>query len=80
MAAAYLMNRTPHKALNMETPFNMLHGQEADLSHLHVIEVRIFVHTKDYRTLETAAWEGNVCAIERRESTSESGTQRLAAS
>ena len=37
MAAAYLKNRTPHKALKMETPFKMLHGEEADLSHLRVI-------------------------------------------
>ena len=43
MAAAYLKNRTPHKALTVETPFKMLHGEEADLSHLRVIGARAFV-------------------------------------
>ena len=37
MTVAYLKNRTRHKALMMETPFKMLHGEEADLSHLRVI-------------------------------------------
>ena len=60
MAAAYLKNRTPHKALKMETPFKMLHGEEADLSHLCVIGARAFVHTKDSRMLDAAAWEGKV--------------------
>ena len=61
MAAAYLKNRTPHKALKMETPFKMLHGEEADLPHLRVIGARAFVHIKDSRKLDTAAWEGKVC-------------------
>ena len=60
-AAAYLKNRTPHKALKMETPFNMLHGEEVDLSHLRVIGARAFVHIKDYRKLDAATWEGKVC-------------------
>ena len=51
MAAAYLKNRTSHnKALKMETPIKMLHGEEADLSHLRVIRARAFVHIKDSRT------------------------------
>ena len=37
MAAACLKNMTPHKALKMETPFKMLHGEEVDLSHLRDI-------------------------------------------
>ena len=61
MAAAYLKNRTPHKALKVETPFKMLHVEEADLSHLRVIGVRSFVHIKDSRNLDAAAWEGKVC-------------------
>ena len=61
MAAAYLKNRTPHKALKMETPFKMLHGEEAYLSHLRVIGVRAFVYIKDSRKLDPAAWEGKVC-------------------
>ena len=55
MAAAYLKNRTPHKALKMETPFKMLHGEEADLSHVCVIEVRSFMHIKNSRKLDAAA-------------------------
>ena len=61
MEAAYLKNRTPHKALKMETPFKMIHGEEADLSHLRVIEAKTFVHIKDSRNLDAAAWERKVC-------------------
>ena len=61
MAAAYLKNRTPRKALKLETPFNMLHGDEADLSHLCGIGAKTFVHIKDSRKLDAAAWEGKVC-------------------
>ena len=60
MAAAYLKNRTPHKALKMETPFKMFHAEEADFSHLRVIGARAFVHIKDSRKLDAAAWEGEV--------------------
>ena len=51
MATAYLKNRTPHKALKMETPFKMLHGKEADLLHLRVVGAKLFVHIKDSRNL-----------------------------
>ena len=61
IAAAYLENRTPQKALKMETPFKMLQGEEVDLSHLRVIEARPFVHIKDFRKLDPAAWKGKVC-------------------
>ena len=46
---------TPHKALNMETPFKMLHGDEADLAHLCVIGTRTFVYIKDSRKLDATA-------------------------
>ncbi|CAM9978444.1 unnamed protein product, partial [Sphacelaria rigidula] len=42
--AAYLMNRVPHSALNMESPFKRLNGVEPELSHLRVIGARAFVH------------------------------------
>ena len=61
MAAAYLNNRTSHKALKMETPFTMLHGEEADLSNLCVIGARTFVHIKNSRKLDAAACKGKVC-------------------
>ena len=60
MAATYLQSRTPHKALNMETPFKMLHGEEVDLSRLHVIGARTFVHIKNSSNLDAAAWEGKM--------------------
>ena len=47
--------------LKMEMPFKMLHGDEADLSRLRVIGARSFVHIKDSRTLNAAAWEEKVC-------------------
>ena len=61
MVVAYLKNMTPNKALKIETPFKMFHGEEADLSHLRVIGARTFVHTKYSRKLDAAAWEGKVC-------------------
>ena len=45
----------------MKTPFNILHGEEADFSHLRVIGARAFVRIKDSRKLDAAAWEGKVC-------------------
>ena len=55
-------NRTPHKTLEMETPFKMLHGEKADLSHLRVIGARNFVHIKDSRKIDAATWEGKMCS------------------
>ena len=81
MAAAYLKNRTPHKVLKMETTSKMLHGEEADLSHLHVIGAGTFLRIKDSRKLDAATWERKVCAaIARRANLIESGTRRLIAS
>ena len=61
MVAAYLKNRTLHKALRVETLFKMLHGEEADLSLLRVIGAKAFVRIKDSRRLDAAAWEEKVC-------------------
>ena len=55
VAAAYLKNMNPHTALKRETSFKMLHGKEADLSHLRVIEAKTYVHRKDSRNLDSAA-------------------------
>ena len=62
MAAAYLKNMNAHTALKRETSFEMLHGKEADLSHLRVLEIRTYVHRKDSRNLDFAAWEGKMCS------------------
>ena len=61
MPATYLTNRCPHKAVNMETPFKMVHDEEADRSHLFVIGTKTFVHIKDSRMLDAVAWGGKVC-------------------
>ena len=61
MAAAYFKNRNPCKALKMETILKMLHGEEADLSHVCIIGARTFVHVKDSRNLDAAASEGKGC-------------------
>ena len=63
MAAAYLKNRTSRKALRIETPFQMVYVEEADLSHLQGIGARTFVHNKDSRKLDAAAWDGKVCGF-----------------
>ena len=62
MAAACLKNRTPHKALKMKTPFKLLHGEEARLSHLCIVGARTFVHIKDSRKFDAAVWEVKVCS------------------
>ena len=61
MAAAYLMNRTPHKTLKMETLFKMPHGEEADLSHLCVIRAKLLVDIKNSKTFGAVACVENVC-------------------
>ena len=42
--AAYVGNRAPHSALNMQSPYKMLTGTEPDVRILRVIEARAFVH------------------------------------
>ena len=61
IVAEYLKNRTPQKALKMATPIRMFYGEEAHLSPLRVIGIRTFVHMKDSRKLDAAAWEGKLC-------------------
>ena len=65
MAAAYLKIRFPQKALKLETPFRMLQGEKADLLHFRVIVTRTFVHIKDSRKLDAAAWKGRCATIMR---------------
>ncbi|CAN0073645.1 unnamed protein product, partial [Sphacelaria rigidula] len=38
--AAYLANRSPHSALDMQSPHKMLKGTEPDLKHLRVVGAR----------------------------------------
>ena len=40
--AAFLGNRTPHSAIDMQSPYKMLHGTEPDLRLLRVIGARAF--------------------------------------
>ena len=61
MAVVSFKNRTLYTALKRETPFKMLHGEKADLSHLRVIGVRTFVYIKGSRNLDAVAWEREVC-------------------
>ena len=60
IVAAYLKNKAPHKALKMELPLKMLHGEEANLWHLRVIIAKTFMNIKDSRKLDAAARERNV--------------------
>ena len=52
--AAFLGNRAPHAAIDMQSPYKMLNGTEPDLRRLRVIGARAFVHiethTKKTRT------------------------------
>ena len=42
--AAYVGNRAPHFALNMQSPYKMMKGTESDLRILRVIGASAFVH------------------------------------
>ena len=55
------MSRMNGKKTQHTHTFKMLHGEEADLSHIRVIGARNFVHIKDSRKLDATAWEGKVC-------------------
>ena len=70
LTTSYLCNRVPHSALKMETPYKVLYGKEADLSHLKIIGSRVFVHIKDSTKLGHTSWEGMVCGFSENESNS----------
>ncbi|CAN0341510.1 unnamed protein product [Ascophyllum nodosum] len=70
LTTTYLCNRVPHSALEMETPYKVLYGKEADLSHLKIIGSRAFVHIKDSTKLGHTSWEGMVCGFSENESNS----------
>ena len=46
LTGAYLNNRTPHAALNNETPYKRLYGKDATLGHFRTIGARAFVHVE----------------------------------
>ena len=70
LTTTYLCNRVPHSALKMETPYKVLYGKEADLSHRKIIGSRAFVHIKDSTKLGHTSWEGMVCGFSENESNS----------
>ena len=70
LTTTYLCNRVSHSALKMETPYKVLYGKEADLSHLKIIGPRAFVHIKDSTKLGHTSWEGMVCDFSENESNS----------
>ena len=70
LTTTHLCNRVPHSALKMETPYKVLYGKEADLSHLKIIGSRAFVHIKDSTKLGHTSWEGMVCGFSENESNS----------
>ena len=63
ITASYLCNRIPPSALKMETPYKMLNGKDADLSHLGIIGARAFVDIKDTYKLGHTSWERMVCGF-----------------
>ena len=70
LTTTYLCNQVPHSALKMETPYKVLYGKEADLSHLKIIGSRAFVHIKDSTKLGHTSWKGMVCGFSENESNS----------
>ena len=70
IAASYICNRSPHSALNMETPYKKLYGKDADLSHVKIIGARAFVHIKNPNKLGPTSWEGVVGDFNETESNS----------
>ena len=70
MAASYICSRIPYSALNMETPYKKLYGKDADLSHVKIMDVRVFVHIKNPNKLGHMSWVGMVCGFSKTESNS----------
>lgn len=59
--AAYLANRSPHSALDSQTPYFKFHGKQAGMSALRTIGARAFVHVETHTPkLEDRAWEGRL--------------------
>ena len=57
--AVFLINRSPHRAIDGNSPYARLFGKEPDLSGLRAIGARAFVHEERYgNKLEDKAWEG----------------------
>jgi len=44
--AAYLKNRSPHKAIGC-TPFEMYYGKKPDLRHLRIFGYRVYAHLEE---------------------------------
>lgn len=42
--SVYLKNRSPHRALDHQTPFEKWHGYKSDLSHLRIFGCRALIH------------------------------------
>ncbi|CAM9927547.1 unnamed protein product, partial [Sphacelaria rigidula] len=59
--AAYLANRPPHSALDMQSPYEIPKGTEPDLKHLGVVGARAFVHNERHTSkLALKAVEGRL--------------------
>lgn len=46
--AAFFVNRTPHKASEIETPCKRMHEKDANLGMLGAVGARAFVHVETY--------------------------------
>ena len=78
--AAYFKNRTPHKALKMETPFKTLHDGKIDFSHLSVVGSKPLCTSRTPESSTSRPEKGWSAAVARRENLTEFKTQRLTAS
>ena len=59
--AAFLVNRAPHSAIDIQSPYKIIHRTEPDLRLLRVIGARAFVHIEAYsKTFELKAVEGRL--------------------
>ena len=80
MGAAYLRNRTPHKALKTETLFDMLDGDKPTSRAFAPSELEPSRTPRTPGSSTPRPGKGSCIAIARRANLTESGTQRLAAS
>lgn len=51
----FLLNRSPIRALNWKTPYEMLHGKQPNLANLYTFGYRAYIRNQDLKNTEKVA-------------------------